>query len=156
MQKLYPRILIYGYGNPGRQDDILGILLVEEIEKWAKQNNYFNIEVDQNYQLNIEDSEKITHYDVVIFADASVRNRCSYSFSVLQPELVTDFTMHSVKPAFILGLCEKIFGASPETYLLQIRGYKWELCEEITPKAGKNLQTSLEFLKSMITEKYGF
>ena len=31
------RILIYGYGNPGRQDDGLGIRLSEELENWAHQ-----------------------------------------------------------------------------------------------------------------------
>ena len=32
------KILLYGYGNPGRQDDGLGVLLVEELEKWSKIN----------------------------------------------------------------------------------------------------------------------
>jgi Ni,Fe-hydrogenase maturation factor len=29
------KILVYGFGNPGRQDDGLGIFFVNEFEKWV-------------------------------------------------------------------------------------------------------------------------
>jgi hydrogenase maturation protease len=153
MQQPASRILIYGYGNPGRQDDALGILLSGEIEKWAQQNKLTNIEVEQNYQLNIEDAEKISHFEVVIFADASMNEIESFSFGRLEPDLLTEFSMHSVKPSFVLGLCEEIFEHSPHAYLLRIRGYKWELIEKISPKAKKNLLASIDFLKMIIEEK---
>ena len=59
-------ILFYGYGNPGRQDDALGISFVDEMEKWVKSQKLENIDFDTNYQLNIEDAEKISQYDLVI------------------------------------------------------------------------------------------
>jgi len=148
------RILIYGFGNPGRQDDALGILLAGEMETWIKKNKFTNIEVDQNYQLNIEDSEKISHYDVVIFVDAMINETGSFSYSLLKPDLITDFTMHSVKPSFIVGLCEQIFGICPQSFLLQIRGYEWEIIEKISPKARINLEASVEFLKLKIQDNY--
>jgi hydrogenase maturation protease len=154
MRNSPPRILIYGYGNPGRQDDALGILVSEEIGNWVEKNNIKNIDVDQNYQLNIEDAEKISHYDLVIFADASVNETQTFSYEPLKPDLKTDFTMHSVKPSFIVGLCQQIFGKNPQAYILQIRGYKWELVEKTTRKAKKNLYASVDFLKTMIKEKY--
>ena len=61
------KILFYGYGNPGRQDDGLGIMFIEQIEQWIKDENLENIETDSNYQLNIEDAEIISHKDFVIF-----------------------------------------------------------------------------------------
>ena len=60
------KVLIYGYGNPGRQDDALGILLVEKMELWAKENGLGFIDFDSNYQLNIEDAMAISEYDIVI------------------------------------------------------------------------------------------
>ncbi|NJK85082.1 MAG: hypothetical protein HC906_03035 [Bacteroidales bacterium] len=36
--KTPPDILIYGYGNPGRQDDGLGVLLCERLLKWVHEN----------------------------------------------------------------------------------------------------------------------
>ena len=32
------RILFYGYGNPGRQDDALGIHFIDQMEIWIKEN----------------------------------------------------------------------------------------------------------------------
>ncbi len=32
------QILVYGYGNPGRQDDGLGVELVRRLEEWAVEN----------------------------------------------------------------------------------------------------------------------
>lgn len=148
------RILIYGFGNPGRQDDALGILLAGEIETWAQKNKLANVEADQNYQLNIEDSEKISHYDVVIFADASVNTSQSFSYSVLKPDLGTEFSMHSIKPSVIVGLCEQIYGGFPKSFLLQIRGYEWEMIEKISLKARINLEASVEFIKLKIRDNY--
>ena len=47
------KVLVYGYGNPGRQDDALGIEMANMIEQWAKKHKIGNIEVDTNYQLNV-------------------------------------------------------------------------------------------------------
>ncbi len=66
-----PKILVYGYGNPGRQDDGLGIELAEEIDRWCSESGITNVQTDTNYQLNLEDAAGIAQYDVVIFADAS-------------------------------------------------------------------------------------
>ncbi len=146
------RILIYGFGNPGRQDDALGVLLASEIEEWIKQKQYKNISIDQNYQLNIEDSEIISHYDLVVFADATINKTQSFTFDPVHPGNKVQFTMHSVEPSFIVSLCEQIFGRSPKAFLLQIRGYKWEPGEKISLKAKKNLLAAIDFVKSMIDE----
>ena len=71
------RILIYGIGNPGRQDDGLGTLLVEEIQHAAIPGAsipgiHHEFSFDANYQLNIEDAEAISRHDIVVFADASL------------------------------------------------------------------------------------
>jgi hydrogenase maturation protease len=148
METKAPKILVYGYGNPGRQDDALGIALVDEIEKWCNEKGLKNIETSQNYQLNIEDAEKISHFDQVIFADASVNITCPYSFDKVIPSLDTEFTMHSVTPSFVLGLCNHLFTKNITAYQLQIRGEKWNFMEEMTFNAADNLSSALEFLKS--------
>ena len=77
------QILIYGYGNPGREDDGLGIELVNKLEGWAAENQLSDIEFDNNYQLNIEDAEVISQKDLVIFADASEEEIEDFCFSVV-------------------------------------------------------------------------
>lgn len=152
-----PKILIYGYGNPGRQDDGLGIVLSEKIETWAKENNYPNITIDQNYQLNIEDANYITDYDLVIFLDASVKEIESVLIEPVVPNLKTDFSMHSVSPAFVLGLSQQIFNKAPDTYQIHIRGYKYDFMEPLSEEAKKNLELAfletISFLKKFLSTK---
>ena len=98
--------MIYGYGNPGRQDDGLGNAFVEKMENWCKLKNISWIEVDSNYQLNVEDAETISHKDIVIFIDASMESIDDYCFTrVIPSESSIEFTMHAVSASFILDFC---------------------------------------------------
>lgn len=144
------KILIYGYGNPGRQDDGLGCFLSEMIEKWAETESISWITCDSNYQLNIEDSHNLTNYQIVIFADASKENIESFVLDRVNPSFEVEFSMHSVSPSYILYLCEQIYGQIPFTGLLHIKGYEWELKEGLTEKAAENLSNAFEFLKTQL------
>lgn len=147
-----PRILIYGYGNPGRQDDALGVMLSEEISLWVRKEKLSGIDTDQNYQLNIEDADKITEYDIVVFVDASVNDIVAFQMDEVIPDTKTDFSMHSVTPSFVVGLCHEVFTSKPLVYQLQIKGYKWEFMEELTVNAKNNLSDAEVFLKNFILE----
>ena len=147
------RILIYAYGNPGRQDDGLGNRFVEEMGQWIREQNIKNIELESNYQLNIEDAANISDKDLVIFVDASVEEIDGIHFSPVEPsEGRSEFTMHAASPAFVLALCHKIYNKHPETHLLQIRGYEWEFREVLSDRAKRNLYKALRFLKNYLTE----
>lgn len=146
------KILIYGYGNPGRQDDGLGIFLSEKIEEWKTKNNIENVDTDSNYQLNIEDAYNLNNYHTVIFVDASKENIGAFEYSKVEPADKPEFTMHSVSPGYIVGLCEKIYGACPQVFLLHIKGYKWEFMEEPTADARKNLEDAFQFVVQKIIQ----
>jgi hydrogenase maturation protease len=149
-----PTILIYGYGNPGRQDDGLGVMLAEEMGKWAKVEDLTLVHTDSNYQLNLEDAEGISGFDTVIFADASREDITPFLFEPLVPSEKVEFTMHAVSPAFVLHLCHQLFNRKPKAYLLHIRGYKWEFMKEMTEGACNNLKMAVDHLKKFITEAY--
>ncbi len=146
------KILIYGFGNPGRQDDGLGVLLVEKIEHWVKELNLQQlVRTESNYQLNIEDSELIKDFDLVVFVDASTEDIENIKFEKLKPSTPqVEFTMHASSPGFVLHLCNKLFNSNPESYLLHIKGYEWEMKETITSRANKNLNKAFEFLTGYI------
>jgi hydrogenase maturation protease len=149
------RILIYAYGNPGRQDDGLGNRFVEELGKWIDDKNIQGIEIESNYQLNIEDSVKVSEKDIVIFVDASNEDIEDIFFSVVEPsEGRSEFTTHSASPAFVLALCIRLYDKHPKTYLLQIRGYEWEFKEGLSAKAEKNLQKALEFVEGITLQGF--
>ncbi len=143
------KILIYGYGNPGRQDDGLGARFVELIDKWIKEEKLENISTDCNYQLNIEDAAVIAEYDTVIFIDASVVEDVEqFRLETIEPNAATiEFTMHAVSTAYVVDLCRKIYGKTPEAYVLHIKAYEFDFKEELTTKAAENMLAAFDFLK---------
>jgi hydrogenase maturation protease len=146
------KILIYGYGNPGRQDDGIGERFVALVDEWIEKEHLSGISTDCNYQLNVEDSATIAEYDTVIFVDASVVEDVeNFRLETIQPNDATiEFTMHAVSTSYVLDLCQKLYGKTPETYVLHIKAYEFEFIEELTPKASENLNAAFKFLKEFI------
>ena len=145
------KTLIYGYGNPGRQDDALANLIIERIEKERLKGNFPQVDTDSNYQLNIEDAELISNYDRVIFVDASTEDIDDIKFTRVEPsDAKVEFTMHAVSPAFVLDLCRKLYGRQPEVYLLHIRGYEWDFMLAPSGRAKENLEKAYTFLKEWL------
>lgn len=153
MVKNNQKVLIYGYGNPGRQDDALGIELAEKIEHWAAENGYCFVETEISYQLNIEDAVVISDKDLVIFADASGEDIDDFLLTGVNADSKVEFTMHQVTPAFVKYLCNEIYGYVPETYQLHIKGYKWEFMKGLTKKAGENLNKAAQFLENYLVKR---
>jgi hydrogenase maturation protease len=155
LKRQKPSILVYGYGNPGRQDDGAGVMLSEKLEKWILDLQLESVQTDSNYQLNLEDAATVSNYDVVIFADASREDLVDFRLDRLEPSDKVEFTMHAVAPAFILHLCREIFKHEPEAYLLHIRGYEWEFMGSMTDRAEKNLSGALHFIQDFILHRMG-
>ena len=152
-QKELPGILVYAYGNPGRQDDGLGNRLIVELAEWAGKEGLENIQFESNYQLNIEDALLISEKDIVIFADASTAGMEGNRLSRVRPSGTrSEFTMHSSSPAFILALCMELYGKEPLTWLLEIGGYEWDLREGLSEGAQENLRKALEFMKERLKD----
>ncbi len=144
------QILIYGYGNPGRQDDGLGNHFVEKVKTWAEENRLSNISFDSNYQLNIEDAAEISDKDIVIFVDASIEDIESFELDEITPDAKVEFSMHAVSASYVVHLCRDIYQKSPKSFLLHVKGYEWEFMEGITEKALKNFEKAFEYMKPML------
>jgi hydrogenase maturation protease len=148
MQK---KILLYGYGNPGRQDDGLGNEFIERIGPWIETQGLEGIELDSNYQLNIEDADAISDKDIVLFIDASTEEIDDLLFTKVDPsDSKVEFSMHAVSTAFVLDLCQKLYNKYPDTYLLHIKGYEWGFKEGLSKKANVNLEKALDFVKDKL------
>jgi len=142
------RILVIGYGNPGRLDDGLGPALAEKISTL----NLPNVSVDSDYQLNVEDAAQVAEHDLVILADASTDAEPPFTFTPLEGEKGgLSFSSHSVSAPQLLGMVEELFGKQPEAWVLAIRGYDFnEFGERLSAKAGQNLEAAVEFLKKRL------
>ncbi|HKN10690.1 MAG TPA: hydrogenase maturation protease [Pseudomonadota bacterium] len=141
-----PRVLVLGYGNPGRQDDGLGPAAAAEIEKldWPGLTAY------DNYQLVIEDAVEIAEHDVVWFVDAARKGSEPYEVLRLSPALDLAFTSHLVRPEVLLAIADQYYGKSPGAYLVGIRGYEFEFLEGLTDRASGNLEQAVAFIRHRI------
>ncbi|MFK5854669.1 MAG: hydrogenase maturation protease [Bacteroidota bacterium] len=148
MTQIKKRVLIYGYGNPGRQDDGLGIEMTKMVQDWIDKHELGCMTTDNNYQLNIEDAEQISEWDIVVFVDASKEAGLhEYIFDKVEPsDAKVEFSMHAVSPSYVLHLSDKLFNKSPETYVLGVKGYDWDFKENISPSARLNLEQAFQFL----------
>lgn len=144
------KVLIYGYGNPGRQDDGLGNYFVEKVKAWAEDSNLKNLFFDSNYQLNIEDAAEISDQDIVIFIDASTEDIDTFVLEQITPDAKVEFSMHSVSASYVVHLCNDIYDKTPKSFLLHIKGYEWEFMEGITKKAMLNLENAFAYMKPFL------
>jgi hydrogenase maturation protease len=142
MKYVLPRVLLLGYGNPGRQDDGLGPAIANAVFDLG----WPNVTAYENYQLNIEDAADVSEHDVVWFVDASKTGQAPYSVTEVSQASEIQFTSHLVRPEVILALAEQCYGRCPPAFLLGIRGYEFEFIEELTPAATDNMRAALAML----------
>jgi hydrogenase maturation protease len=146
-----PKILLIGYGNPGRLDDGLGPAVAAAMEKLGLP--YVTVESD--YQLTVEDASQIAEHDVVIFCDAAVAGPEPFDFFELQPKKDdVSFSTHSIDPESVLGLAYTLFQAETKAFALAIRGYDFnEFGEKLSAKAQDNLIDAFKFLEKVLKTK---
>lgn len=143
------RILLIGYGNPGRLDDGLGPAVAAAVEEW----NIPHVTVDSDYQLTVEDAGDIAQHDIVIFADASVNGKEPYFVERVTPKAAVSFSSHSVEPEVLIDMAHNLFDASTRGYILGIRGYEFnEFGERLSPRAADNLERALQYLRLVLDD----
>jgi len=144
------RVLLIGYGNPGRLDDGLGPALAEEIAR----RGLPGVTVEANYQLTVEDAAQVAEHDVVLFADADAAGPEPFSVRRVEPGAAEPgWSSHSVTPADVLGLASRLFAARPPGWLLGIRGYEFDdFGEELSDRARANLDAAVAWTDNAIRE----
>lgn len=153
MNRMSTKVLIIGFGNPGRRDDGLGPAAAAALERV----DLPGVTVDSDYQLTVEDAAAVAEHDAVVFIDAACEGPEPFSFRPLSPGDELSFSSHSVQPDGVLALAQALFQATAPAYLLGIRGYDFnEFGEGLSSGAQANLSAALEFLKPIIrTRTFG-
>jgi hydrogenase maturation protease len=146
------RVLVIGYGNPGRRDDGLGPALAAELEAQSLPG----LEVESDYQLTVEDAYAVAEHDLVIFADAALEGREPFYFRPLEGRLdgpAGGLSSHGVEAEEVLALAGELFGNRPEAFVLGIRGYEFNRFEEgLSERAQANLEAARDFLIRVIRD----
>jgi hydrogenase maturation protease len=133
-------ILVFGWGNPSRGDDALGPLFVDAIESLALPH----VECLTDFQLQVEHALDLQGRSRVLFIDASLDAEAPFSITPIAPAKDTSFTTHAMSPQSVLHVYTELNDDDPPpTWLLAIRGERFELGEELTPAAREHLAQAL-------------
>ena len=139
-----PRVLVLGYGNPAREDDALGPFVAERIAGLGIRG----VEVDMDYQLAVEDAERVSRADAVVLVDAAAEGREPFSFGRVEPTDGLDFSTHALTAGGLVALARDLFDARPPVYLLGVRGYSFRMFRETTTaRARRNARRAVRFLE---------
>lgn len=158
------RILLIGYGNPGRQDDGLGAACIEtltqrlaqKVEDRVSIHDLSNIELNTQvvYQLSVEEALDVSENDCVVFIDASLNGADSFEFLEISSSVGACFGSHSLNPQGVLELCDSLYRKQPDGYVLAIRGYEFDQFQEaLSNKARDNLYQATDFLLHWLNEQ---
>ena len=138
---MIPKILLFGYGNPGRGDDALGSLVIERVG----QLKLANVASLVDMQLQIEHATDLVEYDQILFADADMSCREPFEFSAVSAEKDSSYTSHVLTPAALLFVYQQVYARrAPPAFLLRIRGYHFELGDALSTRAIMNLEAAIK------------
>ena len=143
------RLLLFGYGNPGRGDDVLGPELIERIARL----NFDGVECQNDMQLQVEHITDLTGRNQILFVDADMSCAEPFYFSEITAEKDGSYTSHYMSPAALLHTYRQVYGeAAPQTFLLRIRGYGFELGDSLTDRAAANLEEATRLVRDWCAE----
>ena len=137
------KILLFGYGNPGRGDDALGPELMTRIEKMQ----FAGVECQNDMQLQVEHVTDLHGCDQVLFIDADMSCAEPFDFSEIGAFKDDSYTSHAMSPAALLHAYRRVYGKdAPPAFLLRIRGYDFTLGDPLSDKASANLDTATKLV----------
>jgi hydrogenase maturation protease len=140
-------ILIIAIGNESRGDDALAPLLVRHLQTEAS----LRIDLIEDYQLQVEHVTDLAGRDAVLFIDADVSCDAPFNFSRIEAGHDQSYTSHAMTPFALLHAFKQVYGTdAPPSFLMRIRGYGFELGDDLSSKAQANLKSATARVRDWI------
>lgn len=145
MSSVVPPLLALGWGNPGRGDDALGLLLVERLEQFAHAAlPAGRLECLTDFQLQVEHALDLVGRERVLFVDAATGLDRPFAVRTLQPARGAGIGSHALAPEAVLQVFRDLHGGPPPpSTLLAIRGRSFGLGEAPGSDALADLELAL-------------
>lgn len=140
------KLLLFGYGNPGRGDDALGPELIDRIA----QLHLVGVECQNDMQLQVEHVTDLSVCDRVLFIDADMSCAEPCDFSEILAEKDGSYTSHAMSPAALIYAYRQVYGKNaPPAFLLRIRGYNFALGDPLSGQAAANLDAATRLVREL-------
>ena len=144
-------IALIGIGNVLRGDDGLGNYIVEKIE----QLHIKNVRTIIVHQLHVELLEELKDFDSIIFVDASLKSD-EFIFEEIKSNSSAPLSSsHRINAEMFVQLARKLYQSNTRFYSCAIKGYDFDMGENLSPQAKSNTEKAIEqltcFIKSQIS-----
>lgn len=145
-------ILVIGIGNPIRQDDGVGLRLVERLDShFSSGLNSMTV-----FEPDIDLARRISGFRRLVVIDALARKIDSpYGLFGISPAETFmprgGLCSHVFDWGMILAMARDIFGGCPEAVVLGVRAHGFEYSEELTPACLADAEEAFEFLKGYLS-----
>ena len=142
-------VLVLAVGNPSRGDDAIGPELAARLEA----ERFPGVEVICEFQLQVENALDLVGRERVVFVDAGTGTPAP--FEMLRVEADADFlhTSHALSPQAVLATYRRVTGAAtPDAWLLCVRGESFGLGEPLSATASGHLEAAWQALRRRLQE----
>jgi hydrogenase maturation protease len=141
-------LLVIAIGNESRGDDALAPLLVRQLQADGITDQ---VEVIEDFQLQVEHVTDLCGRDAVLFVDADMSCDAPFDFSKITAAQDNSYTSHAMTPFALLHTYRQVYGSdAPNSYLLRVRGYGFELGESLSKEASVNLKNAAVKVRSWL------
>jgi hydrogenase maturation protease len=130
-------LLVFAIGNESRGDDALAPLLVRQLQT---ETIAAQVELIEDFQLQVEHVIDLHGRKAVLFVDADMSCEAPFHFSEITAVQDNSYTSHAMTPFALLHTYQQVYETdAPSSFLLRIRGYGFELGDNLSNEASANL-----------------
>lgn len=147
-------LLLLAVGNESRGDDALGPLLARRVQAGLASTGLDSqVEVIEEYQLQIEHTLDIKDRQLLLFVDAGQETVPPFAFYAARARRLDGHSSHALAPETLLGIYSQVHPASPPpAFILCLAGEGFELGEPLSTAAALHLEQGLAFCKGLFDQ----
>ena len=144
-------LVVFAIGNPSRGDDAIGPELRGRLEKWLDNQNLGDqVELIEDFQLQIEHALDLEGRELALFIDAGANTPAPFFFARIFPSAAVAHTTHAMAPEAVLQVFRQTAGSEPPpAFVLCVRGEKFALGEPMTATAVRHAAVAFDLLRHL-------
>lgn len=154
MSPLAP-IVLFAVGNPSRGDDAIGPVLYGRLQEWVENAGLAGeIELIEDFQLNIEHALDLVGRRLALFVDAGENTPAPFVFCRISPSTVQAHSTHALPPSAVLDVYRRSLGGEPPpAFQLCVRGESFELGAPLTDAAQAHVEAAFRLLCELLSRE---
>lgn len=147
-------VVVFAVGNPSRGDDAIGPELCARLAAWlAEQQLSEQVELIEDFQLNIEHALDLPGRALALFIDAGENTPAPFLFQQIFPAALIGHSTHALPPAAVLQVFRQMYGPEvPPAFLLCVRGESFGLGEPLTRMTAERIESAFALLKALLRQ----